>query len=127
MAGADTFSVAPVGVRRVVHWPLGVEVRNIWGSARQAPRSGSGLLATYIRRGEGTRVIGEEGHLGTIKAFLEKDPILKIDRRLCIVVESQVILVGIALRLRRRAADCFDPAPPFLFGKLEDRLDKKWT
>ena len=111
-------------IRRRTHWcstrgasALGSRSQHTWGSVGQARHSGSGLLVTYNRRGEGPWMIGDEGHLGTVKAFLKKDPVFKINGRLGIIMKSQVIVTRVALWLRRGATNRLNLAPPILFGK----------
>jgi hypothetical protein len=79
---------------------------------------------TYSGGGEYPGVIGQEGHLRTVKALLVEDPLLEYDRRFGIVVKPGVVITGITLRLRSRAAYRLDPSPPPLFGQSEDPIMK---
>jgi hypothetical protein len=54
-----------------------------------------------------------------MKTLLVEDSLLKFDRRFRIIVEPRVIVPGIILWLRSRAAHCLNPAPPGLFGKVK--------
>lgn len=55
-----------------------------------------------------------------IKAFLEKDPILEINVCLRVIIKSRVFVTGMALRLRREAANGVDLVPPILLEKIVD-------
>lgn len=59
-------------------------------------------------------MISRHGNLGAIKAFLVKDPIFEINRRLRIVMIARVVVAGMILRLRGRIVDGLDLTPPTL-------------
>lgn len=64
-------------------------------------------------------MVGEEGHLGAIKALLIKNHVLKGDGSLQIIMKVGVMVTGIVLWLRHMAAYCLNPSPPTLFGYIK--------
>jgi hypothetical protein len=69
-------------------------------------------------------VVGQKGHLRTVKALLIKDPVLEYDRCFGVIVEPGVVIARITLRLRSRTAYCLDPAPPALFEQGKNPVMK---
>jgi hypothetical protein len=56
-------------------------------------------------------MISHHDNFDAIKAFLVKDPVFEINRRLQIVMIARVIVTGMILRLRGRTMDGLDLVP----------------
>jgi hypothetical protein len=84
------------------------------------------MLTTYNRGRKRPRVIGQKSHFRAIKTLLVEDSLLEFDRRVRIIVEPRVVVPGITLRLRSRAAHCLNPVPPGLFGKIKCPIRANW-
>ena len=71
------------------------------------PFRGIRLLTTYVRSGEKTRVIGDDGHFGAVVARLVKHAILEHHEYIRILFESRVEVLIVALGLRGGAVKPF--------------------
>ena len=78
------------------------------------PFRGRCLLTTYVRSGEKTRIIGDDGHFGAVIARLIKHAILEHHRYIRILFESRVKVPIVALGLRGGAVEPLESLSPVL-------------
>ena len=50
-----------------------------------------------VEEGRSLGVIGYDGHLGTINAFLKENPVHEIDGHVWVLVKSRVVVSGVVL------------------------------